>query len=262
MLFPDSCSFTLNGHPIKEFTPLHRMSSLKNRKDEPFYVELRNLQPKENKVVIMEKVPAKENREERIDSEFHVVGIYVVEERKVEAMVRDLQTSAVTSFEESKKVLDLAFRHGDVSDVSCDVVKIPITCTLSSEKIRIPARGLFCTHFQCFDLQNFMMLTAQSANPRWLCPLCKLPCYSLRLDCIIMAILEEYAQTGVTEVLFFKTGQISAQAGDRTVKDKITNIHELPVGTVNRRAAEVAVEPERKKRKAVMPEGLQVIALD
>lgn len=56
-------------------------------------------------------------------------------------------------------------------------------------------------------------MTSQSANPRWLCPLCRLPAYAFRLDCILLAVLEQYAQHALTEVMFFKTGDFSVYAG-------------------------------------------------
>lgn len=33
-LFPDACNISLNNKSIKEFTPLHRQSSLKFRRDD------------------------------------------------------------------------------------------------------------------------------------------------------------------------------------------------------------------------------------
>jgi hypothetical protein len=38
VLFPDSATFVLKNTNIKEFIPIHRQSSLKYRKDEPFYL--------------------------------------------------------------------------------------------------------------------------------------------------------------------------------------------------------------------------------
>jgi hypothetical protein len=58
-LFPDYTNIFLNNYSVKEFQPLHRQSSLKYRKDEPFYAEIKHLLPKENKVVIHEKLPTK-----------------------------------------------------------------------------------------------------------------------------------------------------------------------------------------------------------
>ncbi len=58
VLFPDAVTFSIRGSNVKEFAPLHRQSSLKFRKDEPFYISAA-LHAKENKIVITEKHPSK-----------------------------------------------------------------------------------------------------------------------------------------------------------------------------------------------------------
>jgi hypothetical protein len=93
----------------------------------------------------------------------------------------------ISTFQESKELLELAFIGSD--EVTCEVVKIPLVCTISTEKIKYPVRGVLCSHYQCFDLYNFLVITSSSSNPRWLCPLCKNPCYEFKLDCILLAIL-------------------------------------------------------------------------
>lgn len=64
-LFPDSSTFSMKSMILKEFTPLHKQSSLKYRKDEPFYINS-GLNVKENKLVVLEKHPSKDTKDERI----------------------------------------------------------------------------------------------------------------------------------------------------------------------------------------------------
>lgn len=91
--------------------------------------------------------------------------------------------------------------------ISCQVVKIPLTCALTTEKLNYPARGIFCQHFQCFDLKNFIMMTSSSSNPRWVCPICKASCYEFRIDCILTEILGEYTGCNKVETLvLYKNG--------------------------------------------------------
>jgi hypothetical protein len=49
-LFPDACTVMINGRHIKEFTPLHRQSSLKYRRDE--CIRVTNSEVGVNKLVI------------------------------------------------------------------------------------------------------------------------------------------------------------------------------------------------------------------
>ena len=132
----------------------------------------------------------------------------MVEERKIDPLFKQIMNNCITTFEESKAVLDSAFNlnSGDGGEVSCEVVKIPMTCTLTTERIKYPVRGSFCTHFQCFDLLNFMRMISSSANPKWSCPLCKMPCFQFRVDALLTALIQEYQKHGATEIMFFKNG--------------------------------------------------------
>lgn len=62
-------------------------------------------------------------------------------------------------FSESKEILNdiLQLDQGE-DEISLELVRIPLSCPLTSLRIDIPARGIFCTHFQCFDLKNYLTL--------------------------------------------------------------------------------------------------------
>lgn len=130
------------------------------------------------------------------------------------------------------------FPQSKNDEVSCEVIKIPLFCTLTTERIKLPVRGLFCRHFHCFDLYNFLLMTSQTSNPKWICPTCKSPSYQFKIDCILLAILEAYAEEKCTEVMFFKTGDFTVHAGDRLIEGKVNNIHNLPIDFALKRVFE------------------------
>jgi hypothetical protein len=73
--------------------------------------------------------------------------------------------------------------------------------------MEIPARGMFCKHFQCFDLKNYISLISQSSNPRWKCPICPALAYDFQIDSIIMEIIKQNKNNDkITEILFSKNG--------------------------------------------------------
>lgn len=88
----------MNGFTVREYMPLHRQSSLKYRKDEPFNVEVKHLLPKENRICIREKIPSKDTKDVRIEVENHLIGIFLIEERRIEALIRDIAGSQVSTF--------------------------------------------------------------------------------------------------------------------------------------------------------------------
>jgi hypothetical protein len=115
-----------------------------------------------------------------------------------------------------------------VDDLLLLVVKIPLTCTLSTERLKYPARGIFCTHNQCFDLYNFLVLTSLSTNPRWTCPFCRLPCFAFKIDCILLAILElNRERKEVKEVMLFKTGEYTLSSNSSDSDLSVHSIYKL-----------------------------------
>jgi len=104
------------------------------------------------------------------------------------------------------------------------VVKIPLICALTTEKLRYPARGIFCKHFQCFDLRNYIMMTSASSNPRWVCPICKASCYEYRIDCILTEILNQYTGCDkVEELMLYKDGAFDVLDKDEDPIDEKGN---------------------------------------
>ena len=117
----------------------------------------------------------------------------MTEDIKLETLISEIQKENLLGYSEAASTLDDAFAKfgkGDDDDLTCELVKIPLTCPLSTVRIDIPARGIFCNHFQCFDLRNYLSLISESTNPRWNCPLCKTLAYELEVDPIIFEILK------------------------------------------------------------------------
>jgi hypothetical protein len=123
------------------------------------------------------------------------------------------------------------------------MIKIPLTCILTTERMSVPARGIFCQHFQCFDLHNFVFMVAQAANPRWVCPLCRLPAYHLRVDCILSAILAEHSEEErLSEVLFFRGGEYTIANERELSEDCKRSIHDLSISSMRKRSGESGSE--------------------
>lgn len=55
----------------------------------------------------------------------------MVEEKAVPTLVKDIKLENVFSFYESKAMLDRCLKIGDMEDITCEVLKIPIMCTLT-----------------------------------------------------------------------------------------------------------------------------------
>lgn len=72
----------------------------------------------------------------------------------------------------------------------------------------MPARGKYCNHAQCFNLETFVLMMSSTQYPTWRCPICKNRCFSLYVDSYIEEILKEAKAAGdlAQEVSFDVTG--------------------------------------------------------
>lgn len=59
----------------------------------------------------------------------------------------------------------------------CDNIKATLVCSLTLQKMKYPGRSIFCKHFACFDIYNFILLNSQAKLPKWQCPICKASAY-------------------------------------------------------------------------------------
>ena len=55
----------------------------------------------------------------------------MVGDKTVGELIREVKLERVMGFWDSKDGLDRSFRIGDGEDITCEVVKIPLVCTLT-----------------------------------------------------------------------------------------------------------------------------------
>ncbi|BFG01816.1 E3 SUMO-protein ligase PIAS2-like [Drosophila madeirensis] len=49
-------------------------------------------------------------------------------------------------------------------------IMVSLKCPVNERKIKVPCRGLDCTHFLCFDAEAYLLKSM--CENRWTCPLC------------------------------------------------------------------------------------------
>jgi len=53
--------------------------------------------------------------------------------------------------------------------------KFSVNCPYSSKTIKTPVKSIYCTHFQCFDFDNFLIINKIKKLLK--CPICKIECF-------------------------------------------------------------------------------------
>ena len=75
-------------------------------------------------------------------------------------------------------------------------------CPLTRKRIVKPARGVNCTHLECFDLATYVEMGFKSF--KWSCPVCQkyAPSIELKLDIYLMNVFKECGEsTNTIEIL-------------------------------------------------------------
>lgn len=265
-LFPDVACVTLNQQRCCEFELVNKQSCLKYRKDEPFYLRKDYYPGQDNLMVVSETLEPSREKEVRSEAENHLLGIYLIEEVSIDQLIQQVVAEKTLGFSESAAMLQRGFGTGKAEDeISCELIKIPLNCPLTAAKIEIPVRGVFCNHFQCFDLRNYLTLISESVNPRWRCPLCKVLAYDLEVDCINRAIIDlTRLDPAIKEILFFKNGDFAPILDDRPAPAR-RNIRELNLPErphTPLRPPPPLPESPPKKLKFVLPDNAEIIDLD
>lgn len=105
ILFPDYAKIEVNETLVREFIPLHKLSSLKYRKDEALMIDIKRSE-KLYRVKVSEELPRKETKEDRIESADHLIAFYLITDKGVKAICQEIEENCLTTFSESMGLLN------------------------------------------------------------------------------------------------------------------------------------------------------------
>lgn len=81
-----------------------------------------------------------------------------------------------------------------------------IKCPVAGSRIQIPARSIYCNHFECFDLTSFLLLQQQATT--WRCPICNetITYENLAVDDYMVDVLEKVKIYDIDDVEILPDG--------------------------------------------------------
>ena len=111
------------------------------------------------------------------------------------------------TIEESKIFIRNRFREGsEGGELGISEIKVDLLCKITYTMIQHPARGVNCTHLDCFNLNFFLQTMESNSVRKWVCPLCRKKCTQFVIDTYLEYILEVIeARDQVEEKVFFKS---------------------------------------------------------
>ncbi|CAD8141965.1 unnamed protein product [Paramecium octaurelia] len=190
--FPNCCIILINGQTIKEFRPLIDKSCLKKRKDHCISINLDFLQKtygiyKKYTFTCVEIIPDSQMRQE-IPKQIYIFGLYLVQNQSLDSVIHSIVNQSIMS------QIKVDFCK---NEIKVDKSKVSLICQYSFDLIKIPARGEFCQHQQCFSLNNYLDMMIHAEHMKWICPICKKNCISLRIDQYQWEILKKIQQLNI-----------------------------------------------------------------
>jgi len=190
---PDSGTLRFNNSIVKEFKPLHQNSSLKKRKDEKFFSR-HNIKLGNNHLKIQyENVKDGKNSERTSDPKY-IFCVLLVKKLTVDELAEQIKHENVLSKEESISVIKEKFITQ--GDLSISEIKVDLKCKITLTILEDPARGIHCTHIDCFNLRDFLKSMENNKTRKWVCPLCRKWCSEVIIDSYLAEIVREAKSQG------------------------------------------------------------------
>ena len=218
--WPDKAVMRVNNNPIKEFKPLHQNSSLKKRRDEKFFNRTLWKTGSNYLQMIFENIKDGKNTKAGEDP-FYVFTVLLIRKLNIQELSNQILTNNKLSIQQSKKFIMEKF--SEYPDLEISEIKVDLLCKITYTLMDIPARGVMCTHIDCFSLKFYIQSMQVNSMRKWVCPVCRKMSSSLIVDGYLMEILEEVrkSENDWEKVYFLRDGsyKFTKTSFDKTLKD-------------------------------------------
>lgn len=135
----------------------------------------------------------------------YIAGVFVLQKLTRKELLLELKKRPACPYEKTVELIKkILISDADLGAVS---IFVSITDPLSTIRMKLPARGLDCTHLQCFDAVQFLRMNEQKQT--WTCPLCKkeVQFENIEIDELFLKILKSPTLSKKCENVFlFKDG--------------------------------------------------------
>jgi hypothetical protein len=133
----------------------------------------------------------------------HLFIIQLVHRPTVKSAIQSVLSQRLVVADQSIAKIKRSFSQRcamSVTPPNDDKMNISLVCPMSRRRIMLPARGIDCTHIQCFDLEAYLRVNAERCI--WMCPICDKPALfeGLEVDQYVWGILQHMSNVQALEV--------------------------------------------------------------
>eukprot|EP00297_Palpitomonas_bilix_P004616 CAMPEP_0113879122 /NCGR_PEP_ID=MMETSP0780_2-20120614/7061_1 /TAXON_ID=652834 /ORGANISM="Palpitomonas bilix" /LENGTH=698 /DNA_ID=CAMNT_0000865665 /DNA_START=268 /DNA_END=2365 /DNA_ORIENTATION=+ /assembly_acc=CAM_ASM_000599 len=165
-----------------------------------------------------------------VDTPAHYFVVLKLSAKSEDALVAQVKAQAVKLDKAQALGRLRTFIEEQDAEVEVDKVTVDLQCPISRMRMETPARGLQCTHMQCFDARWFMTVFEGSRNQRK-CTVCQKPIPTLK-DLVVDDLQVKILQTlkndpGALSVHLAKNGTWSVADREKGTEDLGENSNTL-----------------------------------
>ncbi|KAM3140224.1 hypothetical protein pb186bvf_007777 [Paramecium bursaria] len=176
MTFPHNCVLRLNGCVLKYFQPLYTNDSISKRHDKPVIINKQFFEKyfaqQKHFDFRIEQIKSNNNKVKHDKpGVIYEFSIYITKNLQKEEIIQNAIHEEI-----AENIIQ------DQQELQIVLTKVSLACCFTNQIIKVPAKGLFCTHYQCFCLENFIDIQISNNSQKWLCPICKSPLVSIMID--------------------------------------------------------------------------------
>jgi len=103
------------------------------------------------------------------DPHTYVAGVFLSEKLTSEDLLKEIKKRYLRRSDVTKEFIKNSLKNND--DMSVDSFTVTLKDPLTTQRMKVPARGKECKHLQCFDAKKFLQMNEQKQT--WECPICK-----------------------------------------------------------------------------------------
>lgn len=121
------------------------------------------------------------------ESHAYNFSIFMGKKLTIAKLLEDLKQRPFRASEKTKELITNSMKGDD--DIAINSLCITLLDPLTRRRLKIPARGTYCTHLQCFDAIQFLEMNER--KHKWTCPLCniKVKFADIEIDSFYLDIL-------------------------------------------------------------------------
>jgi hypothetical protein len=156
----------------------------------------------------------------------YVLEVRVLKRKSISSLINGMKSSSFKSLQDMLLFYKRKSEEFDVEDLGGH---FSVLCPLSSTRILDPGKSMRCSHYQSFDLTNYIL--ANFAQPKWRCPVCNesAPLQALFYDGLVERVLLDPKLLEYTDFSVDSNGHIEPVKTKvvETVKEETVEVIDL-----------------------------------